>query len=68
MNDPFFSYQQSAVENNKHANQQMSGLSPHQIDLSLYPAPHPISPLGKHLGKLLPPSDQTIRFFTDLFN
>ena len=25
-----------------------------EIDLSLYPAPHPVSPLGKNLAKLYP--------------
>jgi hypothetical protein len=28
--------------------------SSEDIDLSIYPAPHPISPLGKQLSKLLP--------------
>lgn len=26
------------------------------LDLSIYPAPHPASPLSKHLNKLLPPN------------
>jgi hypothetical protein len=37
------------------------------LDLSLYPAPHHACPLGKQLGKLLPPNDSTINFFNSLF-
>lgn len=37
------------------------------LNISIYPAPHPASPLGKQLGKLVPPNDQTINFFNTLF-
>ncbi len=37
------------------------------LDLSVYPAPHPASPLSKHLSKLLPPNDNIINFFNTLF-
>jgi hypothetical protein len=37
------------------------------LNISVYPAPHPASPLGKQLGKLVPPNDQTINFFNTLF-
>lgn len=36
------------------------------MDLSIYPMPHPASPLGKHLAKLLPPNDATVSFFNAL--
>ena len=39
----------------------------HSLDLSLYPAPHPASPLSKHLHKLTPPNDSIINFFNTLF-
>jgi len=42
--------------------------SSQDIDLSIYPGPHPISPTGKQLSKLLPPNEQTIKFFTELFS
>ena len=34
--------------------------------MSIYPNPHPASPLGKHLAKLLPPNDATLNFFNAL--
>ncbi len=37
------------------------------MNLSEYPAPHPASPLSKHLNKLLPPNDNIITFFNTLF-
>ena len=37
------------------------------LDLSIYPAPHPASPLSKHLNKLLPPNESIINFFNTLF-
>ena len=37
------------------------------LDLSSYPAPHPASPLSKHLNKLLPPNESIINFFNTLF-
>ena len=37
------------------------------LDLSNYPAPHPASPLSKHLNKLLPPNESIINFFNTLF-
>jgi hypothetical protein len=37
------------------------------MDLSPYPAPHPASPLSKHLNRLLPPNDSIINFFNSLF-
>lgn len=37
------------------------------LDLSIYPAPHPASPLSKHLNKLTPPNDSIINFFNTLF-
>lgn len=40
---------------------------PRQMNLSEYPAPHPASPLSKHLNKLLPPNDNIITFFNTLF-
>lgn len=40
---------------------------PSDFDLSTYPAPHPSSPLGKNIAKLLPPNEQTINFFNALF-
>jgi hypothetical protein len=64
--DPFTSYQQSNVAANQKPSQSIP--SSFEIDLSIYPAPHPISPLGKHLSKLLPSNEQTIRFFNELFN
>lgn len=39
----------------------------HNLNISLYPAPHPASPLGKNLAKLVPPSEQAFNFFTSLF-
>ena len=36
------------------------------MDLSIYPMPHPASPLGKNLAKLLPPNDATVNFFNAL--
>ena len=43
-------------------------LSHSEIDLSLYSTPHPASPLGKHLSKLIPPNDATVNFFNHLLN
>jgi hypothetical protein len=40
---------------------------PKQMNLNEYPAPHPASPLSKHLNKLLPPNDNIITFFNTLF-
>lgn len=40
---------------------------PKNLDLSIYPAPHPASPLSKHLNKLLPPNESIINFFNTLF-
>jgi hypothetical protein len=40
---------------------------PADFDLSTYPAPHPSSPLGKNIAKLIPPNEQTINFFNALF-
>lgn len=40
---------------------------PRQINLDEYPAPHPASPLSKHLNKLLPPNESIITFFNSLF-
>ena len=37
------------------------------LDLSCFPAPHPASPLSKHLNKLLPPNESIINFFNTLF-
>jgi hypothetical protein len=37
------------------------------MDLSAYPAPHPASPLGKNLNKLLPQNDTTTNFFNSMF-
>lgn len=37
------------------------------LNISIFPAPHPASPLGKQLGKLVPPNDQTMNFFNTLF-
>ena len=37
------------------------------LDLSIYSAPHPASPLSKHLHKLTPPNDSIINFFNTLF-
>jgi len=37
------------------------------LDLMSYPAPHPASPLSKHLNKLLPPNESIINFFNTLF-
>jgi hypothetical protein len=37
------------------------------LNTSVYPAPHPASPMGKNLAKLMPPSEQTINFFNTLF-
>ena len=37
------------------------------LDLSVYPTPHPASPLSKHLNKLLPPNESIINFFNTLF-
>jgi hypothetical protein len=37
------------------------------LDLASYPAPHPASPLSKHLNKLLPPNESIINFFNTLF-
>lgn len=37
------------------------------LDLSIFPAPHPASPLSKHLNKLLPPNESIINFFNTLF-
>ena len=37
------------------------------LDLQNYPAPHPASPLSKHLNKLLPPNENIINFFNTLF-
>lgn len=39
-----------------------------EIDLSAYSIPHPASPLGKHLSKLIPPNDATVSFFNHLLN
>lgn len=39
-----------------------------EIDLSVYTNPHPASPLGKHLSRLIPPNDATVNFFTHLLN
>lgn len=38
------------------------------FDLSIYPAPNPSSPLGKQLGKLYPPNESSVSFFTSLFS
>lgn len=46
---------------------QQSTFTSQDVNLAIYPAPHPISPLGKHLSKLLPPSDHVIKFFNELF-
>lgn len=57
--DPFSSFQQSSVLNGKGFIDQERGsmfISSQDIDLSIYPGPHPISPMGKYLGKLLPPN------------
>ena len=40
---------------------------PSVLDLQNYPAPHPASPLSKHLHKLLPPNESIINFFNTLF-
>ena len=40
---------------------------PGSLDLSIYPSPHPASPLSKHLNKLLPPNESIINFFNTLF-
>lgn len=37
------------------------------LDMSIYPAPQPLSPLGKQLSKLMPPNDQSVNFFNNLF-
>ena len=37
------------------------------LNTNLYPAPHPASPLGKQLSKLLPPNEATNSFFNTLF-
>lgn len=70
--DTFSSFQQNIGLNTKIPNnppsQQSIMISSHNIDLSVYPGPHPISPTGKYLTKLLPPNDQTYKFFTELFN
>lgn len=66
-NDPFFSLPQSTISNLRVHQQQSYPITSQDINLSVYPAPHPISPLGKHLAKLTPPNDQVIKFFTELF-
>lgn len=70
--DAFSSVQQNVGLNTKISNnppsQQSIIIGSHSIDLSVYPGPHPISPTGKYLTKLLPPNDQTYKFFTELFN
>lgn len=40
---------------------------PQTLDLMSYSAPHPASPLSKHLNKLLPPNESIINFFNTLF-
>lgn len=40
---------------------------PADFDLNAFPAPHPSSPLGKNIAKLIPPNEQTINFFNALF-
>ena len=46
---------QNMITNNQSNNNNFSRMySSDDIDLSIYPAPHPISPLGKQLSKLLP--------------
>lgn len=67
-NDPFSSYPQSTMANIRGQPQQYQPITSQDINLSVYPAPHPISPLGKHLSKLTPPNDQVIKFFTELFS
>ena len=67
-NDPFSSFPQSTMGNIRAQQQQYQPITSQDINLSVYPAPHPISPLGKHLSKLTPPNDQVIKFFTELFS
>jgi hypothetical protein len=72
--DPFSSFPQSTLGNNRiqqgqmyGQTQQLSAFTSQHVNLAIYPAPHPISPLGKHLSKLVPPNEQVIKFFNDLF-
>jgi len=72
--DPFSSFPQSTLGNNRMQQgqiyshtQQLSAFTSQHINLTIYPAPHPISPLGKHLSKLVPPNEQVTKFFNDLF-
>jgi hypothetical protein len=71
-NDPFSSFPQSTLNTRVqqqtllNVNQQ-NGFASLDVNLAVYPAPHPISPLGKHLSKLVPPNDQVMKFFNELF-
>ena len=58
-NDPFSSFPQSTLNTRaQHQlhNNQVNPFTSMDINLAVYPAPHPISPLGKHLSKLVPPN------------
>lgn len=58
-NDQFQSYQQNPMINTRMMANQVRDqmfISSQDIDLSIYPGPHPISPTGKYLSKLLPPN------------
>lgn len=45
---------------------QAAAPSDEEMDLNLYQMPHPASPLGKHLAKLLPANESTVAFFNAL--
>lgn len=70
-NEQFQSYQQNPMINTRVMTNQgrdQMFISSQDIDLSIYPGPHPISPTGKYLSKLLPPNEQTIKFFNEYFS
>lgn len=57
---------QNTVQNQRSS--RMQEPQERKFDLSSYPAPHPASPLAKNLGKLLPPNEATVSFFSALFS